>query len=115
MGGLKIAVRFVLGMAQAVIVERIGFGRAVTPRARISIAEIGDLVVALLVGLVDVVAIVEHEVHRLFGDPPPRGVIAVFVMLAPGDREPQAVEPGMGQRQCAAAPDGARFAPTWKR
>ena len=89
-GGLKVDVHLVLGIATAIIAERIDlaakvltdrFGRPIRPAAQ-----------AVAAPLVDVVAIAEHEIRLLACEIAVRGEPALFIILAAGNAEAHPVD-----------------------
>ncbi len=102
MCGLQVGIAFVLGVAAAVVVQRVGLRPDM-------IAQVGERLAVhlpqawLACAFVDVITVVEDEIQRLLGNAPPRGVVTFFVVLATGHRKAHAIHRGCGcgQRACA--------------
>jgi hypothetical protein len=96
MRGHQIVIALVLGIPVAIIDERVELVTVVLAEAAVVSAAVGA-------PLVDVVAGVEDEVELLVGNAPERGEVAVFVMLAATDREPQTIHRRAGRRRRSGA------------
>jgi hypothetical protein len=100
MRGLQIGIALVLGVAATVVIQGVGLRPDM-------IAQVGERLsvhpapARLAFTLVDVVTVVEHEIQWLPGDPPPRGVMAFLVVLAPRHRKAHPIHCGRGRRQGA--------------
>jgi hypothetical protein len=115
MGGLKIGVGLVERVAAAIVVERVDLAPDMAAHFVIGAAIGLERARAVVGALVDIVAIVEHEIHRLLCNVAPGGEQALLVVLATGGHEPQALDAGTGGRQRPGASHRAFLAPTRKR
>ncbi len=93
-GGLQIGVHLVLGVAAAVVVEAVDLAAEVL--ADVLTRAVGAVRHPVAAPLVDVVAVVEHEVRRLLGHLAIGRVVAALVVLAADDGEAGAVQGGGG-------------------
>jgi hypothetical protein len=111
MGGLKIRVGLVERVAAAIVVERVDLAPDMAAHFVIGAAIGLERARAVVGALVDIVAIVEHEIHRLLCNVAPGGEQALLVVLATGGHEPQAFDAGTGGRQRPGASHRAFLAP----
>jgi hypothetical protein len=111
MGGLKIGVGLVERVAAAIVVERVDLAPDMAAHFVIGAAIGLERARAVVGALVDIVAIVEHEIHRLLCNVAPGGEQALLVVLATGGHEPQALDAGTGGRQRPGASHRAFLAP----
>ena len=108
-GGLQVGVHLVLGVAAAVIVQRVDLAAEV-------LADVLDRAVravrgAVAAAFVDVVAVAEDEVWIVLGQATIGRVVAALVVLAAGDGEADAVQGGaQGRRGASPAGDAALLA-----
>ena len=98
----QIVIALVERVAVAIVAERVDFVAVVLAQAAIGPAAVGS-------PFVDVVAGVEDEVELLLGDPPERGEVAVFVVLAAADGEAQAIDRRAGGGRGPGAAGLAHF------